>query len=719
MGTRGVTLVNFSLVGLDVIHLCPLAVEMSTGGITHAENFRQSCETFRVERKNVSAEELLNALDDDQREVAQHLHGPLAVLAGAGTGKTRAITYRIAYGVKTGAYQPTNVLAVTFTNKAAGEMRSRLLDLDAGNVQTRTFHSAALSQLRYFWPQVIGGQVPEIREHKAPLVATAAQRLGMPTDRVSIRDFSAEIEWSKVSLVTPEDFALRAAQAKREMPGDATYHDLASLITAYEEAKTERGVIDFEDTILILIGLMSDRPDVAAQIRRQYKHFVVDEYQDVSPMQHRLLQLWLGDRRDICVVGDVSQTIYSFTGARADYLAHFGKEFPRARTITLNRDYRSTRQIVDLANEVIAENKTDGAVFLRAMGGTGRPVEYREYADDETEANEIAGKIISLHQQGIDYSDIAILYRTNSQSEQFESALSAAGVPATVRGTTRFFQRREVLEAMVTLRAVARGEIGSGKSGLELPQLVEGALNSMGWRKEPPAAHGAARERWDSLETLRLLGEDLWAKRRASMSQFVQELEERQSASHEPTQEAVTLSSLHAAKGLEWKVVFLTGMSEGLMPISHAQGDQGVAEERRLFYVGITRAKEELMISYALGNGKRANRKVSRFLVPFWPKPQSRSAQSRQRLAQAKADFEHADPQDRALFEELREWRANVAAEISKPPYVIFHDTTLRDIALAKPRTLSELGAVKGIGGTKLMKYGDEVLATVAAFIKR
>ncbi|MFC5280914.1 ATP-dependent DNA helicase UvrD2 [Arcanobacterium canis] len=667
----------------------------------------------------MSAQDLLDALDREQREVAQHLHGPLAVLAGAGTGKTRAITYRIAYGVKTGAYQPTNVLAVTFTNKAAGEMRSRLLDLDAGNVQTRTFHSAALSQLRYFWPQVIGGQVPEIREHKAPLVAAAASHLGMPTDRISVRDFASEIEWSKVSLVTPQDYVARATMAKREPPGDASAQDIASLITAYEEVKSERGVIDFEDTILILIGLMSEREDVAAAIRRQYKHFVVDEYQDVSPMQHRLLQLWLGDRRDICVVGDVSQTIYSFTGASSNYLANFSKEFPKARTITLNRDYRSTTEIVDLANDVIAENQSDGAVFLRAMGGNGRPVEYQEYADDETEANEIAGKIVSLHRQGIDYSDIAILYRANSQSEQLESALSAAGIPATVRGATRFFQRKEVLEAMVTLRAVARSELGTAKSGLDLPQLVEGTLNSMGWRKEPPAAHGAARERWESLEALRLLGEDMWEKRGTSMAQFVAELEERKAASNEPTQEAVTLSSLHAAKGLEWKAVFLVGMSEGLMPISHAQGDEGIAEERRLLYVGITRAKEELFISYAIGNGKRANRKVSRFLLPFWPKPQSRSAQSRKRVAQVKADYEQATQGDRDLFEALRIWRAEVAEQIGKPAYVIFHDTTLFEIAIRKPATLAELGAMKGIGSTKLMRYGDGVLAQVAAYMKR
>ncbi len=263
----------------------------------------------RSAARPLSPAQLLAALDDDQRAVAEHLSGPLCVLAGAGTGKTRAITYRIAHGVATGAYAPTSVLAVTFTSRAAAELRTRLRDLGVQGIQARTFHAAALRQLSYFWPQVVGGGLPRIAEHKAPLVAEASGRLGLGADRLAVRDLAAEIEWAKVSLVTPDDYVRAAAAAGR--PG-AAGHDLttvARLLAVYEDAKTERGVIDFEDVLLLTVGVLAEREDIARTVRNQYRQFVVDEYQDVSPLQQRLLDLWLGDRHDLCVVGDVSQTI--------------------------------------------------------------------------------------------------------------------------------------------------------------------------------------------------------------------------------------------------------------------------------------------------------------------------------------------------------------------------------------------------------------------------
>lgn len=652
-------------------------------------------------------EELLGHLDPEQREVAVNLSGPMCVLAGAGTGKTRAITYRIAYGIASGAYEINHVLAVTFTAKAASEMRSRLRDLGVGTVQARTFHSAALSQLRYFWPQAIGGTVPEVKESKLPYVAQAASGLGISTDSVTVRDLAAEVEWSKVSLITPEDYPMRAAAEDRKV-ADLSPAEVGSVIRAYEEAKSARGVIDFEDVILILIGIMRDRPDIAATIRQQYRHFVVDEYQDVSPMQHRLLQLWLGDRKDLCVVGDVSQTIYTFTGASSSYLANFTKEFPRAKKVVLNRDYRSTEQIVDLANEIISEDGSDGAVYLKSMVGSGRPVTFSEYADDASEASEIAGRILTLRDQGIDLQDIAVLYRTNAQSAEFENACSQAGIPVTVRGSTRFFQRREVRDAMVALRAVARGE-----NSADLPQLVSDTFQSMGWRPTAPESRGAERERWESLETLRALAADRWEKRKSGISEFVAELEERAKDLDEPTVNAVTLSTLHAAKGLEWQAVFLAGMSEGLMPISLAKDPELVAEERRLLYVGITRAKEELAISYAKGNPGRSNRKVSRFIEGHWPKPESRATSNRRKSAAEKSAFAEANPHDQALFEELRAWRAAEATELGRPAYGIVHDTTLREIAVLKPKDLAELGRIKGIGTTKLTQFGPAILSIV------
>lgn len=289
-----------------------------------------------------SPQELLDALDPDQRAVAEHLEGPMCVLAGAGTGKTRAITYRIAYGVAVGAYDPTQVLAVTFTARAAGEMRSRLRDLGVGGVQARTFHSAALRQLDYFYPSAVGGRRPPLEEHKAGLVAVAARRLGLPSDRALVRDLAAEIEWAKVTMVRPAVYAERARSARRDEIGGLDADAVARVYAGYEAAKDERGVIDFEDVLLSMVGMLRSREDIAARVRGQYKHFVVDEYQDVSPLQHRLLRLWLGPRRSqLCVVGDVSQTIYSFTGATPDYLTGFTGEFDGARTLRLTRDYRS------------------------------------------------------------------------------------------------------------------------------------------------------------------------------------------------------------------------------------------------------------------------------------------------------------------------------------------------------------------------------------------
>lgn len=653
------------------------------------------------------ADELLEHLDERQREVAANVNGPMAVLAGAGTGKTRAITYRIAYAVRSDQHDPRNILAVTFTAKAASEMRSRLRDLGVGNVQARTFHSAALSQLRYFWPNAIGGFVPEIRESKMPLVSQAAASLGMAVDRISVRDLAAEIEWSKVSLIAPDEYVKRAEAEGRPHVADYSHAEIASLIKAYEEVKAERAVIDFEDVIIILIGIMRDRPDIANRIRQQYKHFVVDEYQDVSPMQHRLLQLWLGDRRDLCVVGDVSQTIYSFTGASARYLEDFTKDYPRARTVKLNRDYRSTPQIVELANAMIEPIRSPASVELVSAMKSGRPVHFDEYADDADEAANVAGKILSLRESGMPLSEIAILYRINAQSVEFETALAQAGIAFEVKESERFFNRREVRDAMVALRAVARGPQRD-----DLPEMVEDTLRVMGWRPEAPEA-GAAKERWEALRAILKLAQDVWDKRKASISEFVAELEERAELGNEPTTNAVTLSSLHAAKGLEWSAVFLVGMSEGLMPISHAKTSDDLAEERRLLYVGITRAREDLFLSYAAGNRGRANRKLSRFLDEHWPVPESRTTRSRRRSRDAKDNWAKDNPNDVPLFEELRTWRLEKSQATGKPAHVILHDVTLREIAEKKPRDLAELGRVRGIGTRKLTDYGLEILTIV------
>ena len=679
---------------------------------------------------------LLDALDPDQRQVAEHLEGALCVLAGAGTGKTRAITYRIAYGVAVGAYQPTQVLAVTFTARAAGEMRSRLADLGVVGAQARTFHSAALRQLTYFWPTAIGGRRPEIETFKGRLVGIAAHRLGLSTDRALIRDLSAEVEWAKVTMTLPEDYAQQTAALRRDPPGGLEPATVAQVLAAYEEAKTERGVIDFEDVLLLMVGILLDREDIADQVRGQYKHFVVDEYQDVSPLQQRLLDLWLGRRRQLCVVGDVSQTIYSFTGATPAFLTGFATRYEGARTVRLSRDYRSTPQVVSLANRVLSRSRRGGgalvlpagAVELVAQRPSGPAVRFESYDDDVAEAAGVVEHVGRLRSAGVPLSGIAVLYRTNSQSEAIEQALSDAGIGYLVRGGERFFERDEVKRAVVMLRAAARTERAelTGDVGADTRMV----LGREGWSERPPAPRGAVRERWDSLNAIVELADELGAKRGADLDGLVAELGERAAAQNAPTVEGVTLSSLHAAKGLEWDAVLLVGASEGLLPISLAEGPAAIEEERRLLYVGVTRAREHLVVSCARARnpGGRASRRPSRFLDGIWPTDDpdrrgGRGASSRpprsprERAKQAAAEFEaDNDPATIALFEALRAWRAGVAKERSKPAYTVFADTTLRSIAVVKPGRLPQLSLIHGVGAVKLKEYGADVLRVVREF---
>jgi DNA helicase-2/ATP-dependent DNA helicase PcrA len=670
----------------------------------------------------VHPDAILDALDPEQREVALALTGPVCVLAGAGTGKTRAITHRIAYGVRSGAYKPTSVLAVTFTARAAGEMRTRLRELGVVGVQARTFHAAALRQLGYFWPRVVGGAPPKILEHKASAVAEAARRIGVSVDRVAVRDLSSEVEWAKVSLVVAEDYVKAALADDRPAPSGYDHQTVARLLTAYEDVKTERGVIDFEDVLLMLADMLSSHPQVAEEVRSQYRHFVVDEYQDVSPLQQFLLDQWLGGRRELCVVGDPSQTIYSFTGATPHYLLDFTRTYRDAQVVRLVRDYRSTPQVVHLANEVLRRGRVAGALELRAQRPAGPPVSFTVYDDDEAEAAGIAARARRLIADGVRPSEIAVLYRTNAQSEAFESALADAGVSYQVRGGERFFQRKDVRDAVVLLRGAAR----SADPEQPLPEQVRDVLTSAGWSEKPPAARGAARERWEAMNALVGLADDVaragTVEQPATMPTLVAELEERAAAQHAPTVEGVTLASLHAAKGLEWDAVFLAGMSEGLMPISLAETDDAVAEERRLLYVGVTRARVHLEVSFARSRnpGGRASRKPTRFLDGLWPdEPRGRTAGAGARRQRGQARQQLTGEGDAALFDALREWRLSIARETDKPAYTILGDATLAEIAEVRPSSIAQLARINGIGPAKIDRYGATILTLVAGAVHR
>ena len=556
----------------------------------------------------VSPDRLLAALDDNQRQVAEALLGPVCVLAGAGTGKTRAITHRIAYGVATGAYDPQRVMALTFTTRAAGELLGRLRALGAEGVAARTFHSAALRQLHYFWPIIAGGTPPRVLEGKGPLLGQAAGTLKLSLDTAGLRDAAAEIEWRKVSRLSIDEYA-RAAHS-RTLPSRLSVDAMVSLQQTYERIKDERKQIDFEDVLLATAGMIENEPRVADQVRTQYRFFVVDEYQDVSPLQHDLLSLWLGGRRELCVVGDASQTIYSFAGATSDYLVRFGTEYPEARVVRLEDNYRSTTEIVTLANRLMRGRP--GALTLHAAteGGEARGAapSVTKHVDDAAEAASVAQSIARRIEDGMPPESIAVLYRINTQSIALESALARFGVPVQSRADSRFFDQVEVKQAIMLLRGASIAITDE-----PLFKSVSDVLRGLGWRQDPPEGGGAERAKWQSMNALLGLAEE--APAGTTLPDFVRELQRRQQQQHAPTRAAVTLSTLHAAKGLEWECVYIAGLSEGLVPITFAQGLEAVDEERRLFYVGLTRARKVLELSWAVrATTARADRAPSRFL---------------------------------------------------------------------------------------------------------
>ena len=679
------------------------------------------------------ADDLLGALDPEQREVALAVRGPVRVLAGAGTGKTRAITHRIAYGVAAGIYNPSEILAVTFTTRAAGEMRGRLRTMGAGAVQARTFHSAALRQVRYFWPKVYGGAPPELTASKIPVVAGAARRNRVEVGQATLRDLASEIEWAKVSNVRPDDYVRLAPTHGRDVSGlDAA--TVAKVFASYEELKREQGRMDMEDVLLIDAALLSEDDRVAAEVRRQYKWFVVDEFQDVSPIQSALLDLWLGGRDEICVVGDPAQTIYSFAGAQASYLTDFTTKYPGAASVELVRNYRSTPQVIEAANALL-RGSTTSSVQLRSQRDKGPALSWHEAPDEVDEAEAVAEQVHRLSRQGVPLREMAVLFRINAQSEAFEEALTARGLSYVVRGAARFFERQEVRQALALLRGEVRA---GGAESDDLLARVTGVLTGMGWSTEAPTARGQARDRWESLQALVSQAGDFSRSDPApSLSGFVAELDRRAHEQHAPVAEGVTLATLHAAKGLEWDAVFLCGLQEGSMPITYADTPAAVEEERRLLYVGITRAREHLWLSWALARnpGGQARRTPSRFLDGLRPASRTDRAErgpaSRASIRGAKraavctqcqtplATSRERNrgycsqcpvPYDEELYEALRSWRKEQADAQSIPAYVVFSDATLEALAEVRPKDRRGLQSINGIGKTKLDRYADELL---------
>jgi len=685
-------------------------------------------------------EAVLAALDPEQREVALASRGPVCVIAGAGTGKTRAIAHRIAYAVRTGVMNPGHVLAVTFTTRAAGELRGRLRQLDApggsglGQVTARTFHSAALRQLVHFWPATVGGRPPAVLDSKISLLAEAARAARVPASGPELRDLATEVEWAKVMQVHPADYAEVAATHGRAPPVDL--ETAGRVFGAYEQLRRDRHLIDFESVLELTAAILAGHPAAGADVRDRYRYFVVDEFQDVNPLQKLLLDTWAGDRDDVCVVGDPRQTIYSFTGATSAYLTGFAAEYPEATVVRLVRNYRSTPEVVDCANRLArargargtrgaigrgsAGPAGDGGPALVAQRASGPPAEFTEYDDEAAEAAGVAARARQWLDAGVPPHDMAVLVRINAQTERFERAFANAGVPCQVRGAERFFDRAEVRQASGLLRAAAKSaragaadtagtEPGPADAAAEVRHILAG----IGLSREPPAGRGAARDRWESLAAQ--WSSASWASAAshgAGLADVVAELARRAVAEHAPQVEGVTVASLHAAKGLEWDVVFLPGLTEGNLPIVHAEGNAAVAEERRLLYVGVTRARQQVLLSWALARlpGGRPARRPSRFLDGLRPGRREARA-SRAKPPGSQFRFAGADP---ALVEALRRWRRDVARDAGVPAYVVFGDETLRHIAAQRPASIEELARIPGLGPGRLDRYGAAVLALCA-----
>jgi DNA helicase-2/ATP-dependent DNA helicase PcrA len=542
------------------------------------------------EEPSLRAEEILAALDDDQREVALATRGPVCVIAGAGTGKTRAITHRIAYAAAIGTMDPSKVLALTFTARAAGEMRTRLRSLGVPAVAARTVHSAALKQLIYFWPTVFGGRTPDLMNSKTPFLTEAVNRADLTgeiriTSRETMRDIATEIEWAKVSQVAPIDY-LDQVNARQLKPRVKAEH-IAAIYVAYESLKKQELAIDFEDVLLLTSAMLEEERTVRERVQDQYRYFTVDEYQDISPIQQRLINAWLGSRKDICVVGDPAQTIYSFAGATPVFLNTFTQRFPEAEVIRLSTGYRSTPEITFAANALL-RNSSMGQE-LTASNDHGLHPSVDGYKDESGEIAGILKQITELLAEGTAPQEIAILARTNSQLKGVERAMNSKGLPYQVRSTERFFERQDVRDFLKQVRQASVLPTEGATWVDELRTIAQPYLTG---------------ESIDGIAALLHLGRELDSDdgfTPKTLRGFLREVEDRVTQNNPPTMPVVTLATLHAAKGLEWERVFLMGASEGILPLetgSTGTSDSVVAEERRLFYVGMTRAKVDLHISY-------------------------------------------------------------------------------------------------------------------------
>ena len=630
---------------------------------------------------------ILDGLNPAQREAAEATRGPVAILAGAGTGKTTTITRRIAWQVASGAFQPGQILAVTFTQKAAGELRERLAALGVAGIEARTFHAAALHQLGGLWEQATGSRLPEVLDHKARLITPLANALPPPHRFLPRRELAAEIEWAKNRLITPDTYVDALAEQEHEPPIPIELMD--GVYRNYERRKERSGALDFEDMLALAIRMIDDHAAVAERIRDRYHAFTVDEFQDVNPLQSALLDRWLGGRDELCVVGDDYQTIFGFTGASPSYLLGFPERFPGARIIRLEENYRSTPEILRLANR-LAPLLGGFEKWLQASRPSGPEPLARSFPSEADEVSWVVGRCTEVHEQGVEWEEIAILMRINARSEPYEEAFAARGIPYQVR--TGAFLQRPAARAML-------GRLRRGGDTLVV-LAIDRATESLGYDPETTADADDERTRQSDLERFRALAREFAAANGpdATVGAFIAELPSRFST--EESGRGVQLLTYHRSKGLEFDVVFLPRVLDGEIPYKSGRTAADPEEERRLFYVGVTRARHWLAITWPAD----AKASVSPFVAEATgvkPKVEKRPRPKR---------VVGGDP----LFERLRAWRRERAVADGVPPYVIFHDKTLVLIAEARPTSPAALRSISGVGQAKVERYADDVLTVVA-----
>ena len=654
---------------------------------------------------------LLQDLNPSQRAAVEATSGPVCILAGAGSGKTRVITRRVAYAIATGAVAPTHVLVVTFTEKAATEMRERLAALGFPSVQARTFHSAALRQLTYFWPRISTAPLPEVLAAKAELLAPLARALPGGYRFTPVKDLADEIEWAKARRVAPAGYQAEVERLGRTPPVPADL--MAGLYHQYERAKQRQGRIDYEDMLAIMVEAIAGEPSVAEELRGRYRWFSVDEYQDTNPLQQALLEAWLGERDDLAVVGDPDQTIYTFTGASSEYLTGFTRRWPGARVVRLEENYRSTPQVLELANRLLARGG-GGGKRLRATRPPGPEPALVAFEDAGAELAALCAEVRRLEEQKVLLEEIAVLVRTNAQIPPIGEALTAAGIRYQVRGEP-FFRRSDVRQALRVLRS----RTGRATSGGLVDAIESIWYERFAFRRDEPPRGEEAELRHAALVALLGIAERLEAADgQAGLDEFLAEVARRAEAEAAGTGGGVNLLTYHRAKGLEFDAVLLPALEEGLLPIRQATTPEALAEERRLLYVGLTRAREHLWLSWAArragATGREQPRKPSRFLDDLLP-PGRAHVRPRAVAAATRRIGGHAAAADGPLAARLRAWRRERADAEQVPPYVIFNDRTLHLLAERRPRSRGELLAVEGIGPARVDRYGEDLLRLLAA----